>query len=403
MMTRPMAAGSGTPEHSRERTRLVGSSGRFPLSRLWGVPGDRRLDQAGFAFGMAGPGLAGPGAAWHGAARRGRAGLGAVWQGKESAQESLTWCGSSPMAFTHTRKIHPGFFLNEALADLPASTRLLFIGLWTLADREGRLQDRPRRIAAQIFPYESYHDETSVDTMLTSLDTNGFILRYMVNNQPFIQITNFIRYQQPHQRESPSKIPAPEPNMVRDEPRIDLGIAKDEPRIHVGSARVSGPREPGNQGAQRSREPGDHDAEGFSSEKPSASPRARAGASVPTRARKRAPDLAWESLVALMGYSPTTKSERGAWNKALADIRQAENGSAPDDLAADVLRRGRCYIERWPGIDLSPMALARHWAEMGQPARLRAPPKSPLTTQRMLERMGGEGGATRGDQIPGPS
>jgi hypothetical protein len=32
--------------------------------------------------------------------------------------------------------------------------RLLFTGLWCLADREGRLEDRPAEIKAEIFSYD---------------------------------------------------------------------------------------------------------------------------------------------------------------------------------------------------------------------------------------------------------
>lgn len=45
-----------------------------------------------------------------------------------------------------SRNIKPGFFTNEVLADMPALVRLLFAGLWTIADRDGRLEDRARRL-----------------------------------------------------------------------------------------------------------------------------------------------------------------------------------------------------------------------------------------------------------------
>jgi hypothetical protein len=45
-----------------------------------------------------------------------------------------------------TRQIKPGFFKNDELAELPIEARLLFAGLWTIADREGRLEDRPKKI-----------------------------------------------------------------------------------------------------------------------------------------------------------------------------------------------------------------------------------------------------------------
>ncbi len=56
-------------------------------------------------------------------------------------------------------------------------TRLLFIGLWTQADRDGRLEDRPKRLKAEIFPYENY----DIEKGLNELQSAGFIIRYKVN------------------------------------------------------------------------------------------------------------------------------------------------------------------------------------------------------------------------------
>ena len=52
-----------------------------------------------------------------------------------------------------TRNIKPGFFRNEDLAELGAYAMLLYAGLWTIADREGRLEDRPKRIKVDVLPY----------------------------------------------------------------------------------------------------------------------------------------------------------------------------------------------------------------------------------------------------------
>ena len=52
------------------------------------------------------------------------------------------------------RYLKPCFFKDEDIASLPHQTRLLYQGLWVLADKEGRLEDRPKRIKAEIFPYE---------------------------------------------------------------------------------------------------------------------------------------------------------------------------------------------------------------------------------------------------------
>lgn len=103
-----------------------------------------------------------------------------------------------------TRNVKPAFFHNEVLADLSPLTRLLFIGLWCLADREGRLEDRPRRIKAAILPF----DECSVNDALNNLHETGFIVRYEIDGQPLIQIANFVKHQYPHKTERPSILPS---------------------------------------------------------------------------------------------------------------------------------------------------------------------------------------------------
>lgn len=101
------------------------------------------------------------------------------------------------------RNIKPGIMANEFLADLPPIDRLLFIYLWMLADREGRLEDRPRQIKALALPY----DDLDVDESLSRIARAGFIVRYVNEGRSFIQITNFSKHQTPHPREQASVIP----------------------------------------------------------------------------------------------------------------------------------------------------------------------------------------------------
>lgn len=104
-----------------------------------------------------------------------------------------------------SRNIKPGFFKNETLAELPPLARLLFIGTWCVADREGRLEDRPKRIMAEVLPY----DDGDPDELLDSLSRAGFILRYQVNDQRLIQVLNFSKHQNPHYKEQASLLSAP--------------------------------------------------------------------------------------------------------------------------------------------------------------------------------------------------
>jgi hypothetical protein len=103
------------------------------------------------------------------------------------------------------RNIKPGFFKNEVLAEMPCEARLLFIGLWTLADREGRLEDRPKRIKGELFAFDSF----DVDAMLNLLQGDGFLTRYEAGGVRYIQIENFVKHQDPHYKEKASEIPAP--------------------------------------------------------------------------------------------------------------------------------------------------------------------------------------------------
>lgn len=105
-----------------------------------------------------------------------------------------------------TRLLKPGFFKNEQLAELPMAARLLFAGLWLLADRDGRLEDRPRRIKAELFPF----DDVDVDDLLAGLSDRGFILRYQAEAVAVIQIVKFLEHQTPHVRETGGNLPSPD-------------------------------------------------------------------------------------------------------------------------------------------------------------------------------------------------
>jgi hypothetical protein len=149
------------------------------------------------------------------------------------------------------RTIKPQFFLNEELAELPAMTRLLFVGLWTQADRDGRLIDRPKRLKAEIFPYDSFDMEKG----LKQLTDARFIVRYKANvnvsdsvlapEQPtnelaIIQIVNFSRHQKIDKvNEKPSELPPPMPidyNKTSNRlPKVEEGKGKEGKGMREGA------------------------------------------------------------------------------------------------------------------------------------------------------------------------
>lgn len=143
------------------------------------------------------------------------------------------------------RNFDPGFFTNEELVELPFEYRLLFAGLWTLADREGRLEDRPKRIRMELFPC----DAIDVDAGLQRLHDAGLVARYNVDGAAYLWIPKFLDHQRPHPRETPSRIPAyqgapqagqgrvgPVEHEPEGEPKANLRPAQGEPKANQGRA-----------------------------------------------------------------------------------------------------------------------------------------------------------------------
>ena len=104
-----------------------------------------------------------------------------------------------------SRNIKPGFFKNEILAECDPLARVLFAGLWCMADREGRLEFRPKRIKAEILPY----DDCKIDVLLNQLLQNGFIIVYSIDRANYLSIPAFTEHQNCNIKEAASIIPAP--------------------------------------------------------------------------------------------------------------------------------------------------------------------------------------------------
>ena len=119
-----------------------------------------------------------------------------------------------------TRQLKPQFFTDDDLGTAEPLARLCFAGLWTLADREGRLLNRPRQIKVQVLPY----DDCDIEKILDELEARKFIVRYTADGVSIIQIRSFKKNQTPHPREAERTLPQPQ---VMVEPRLDQGMAKD--------------------------------------------------------------------------------------------------------------------------------------------------------------------------------
>jgi len=109
------------------------------------------------------------------------------------------------------RAVKPDFFKDEDLAEVPFWVRILFEGLWCHADKEGRLEDRPLKIKAEIFPYDKVDTEKGLfllsEPKKHSPTHKPFIFRYTIEGENYIQIIEFNKHQSPHHTERESIIP----------------------------------------------------------------------------------------------------------------------------------------------------------------------------------------------------
>lgn len=95
------------------------------------------------------------------------------------------------------RNIKPQFFTNDELSELPPLARLLFIGLWTIADFRGCFEYKPKRLKVQLLPY----DDCDIEQLVSALEKSRFISIYSVQGQTFGKVLNFNKHQNPHKNE----------------------------------------------------------------------------------------------------------------------------------------------------------------------------------------------------------
>lgn len=86
-----------------------------------------------------------------------------------------------------------------------------------------------------------------------------------------------------------------------------------------------------------------------------------AAAPLASKQRQRDELLAAVLTVCEIDRASLTDSAKGPIRKAVAELRQV--GATPDEVA----ERAQRYRAAWPAINLTPTALARHWAEFAPP------------------------------------
>lgn len=113
------------------------------------------------------------------------------------------------------RTIKPEFWTDEKIGNLKRDERLLFIGLWNLADDEGVVKASPAFIKGQLFSYDVELRLNTVVEWIDSLQNARMIIPFIFNNESYFVIRTFIDHQVIN-RPSKSKIPASILNEIND-------------------------------------------------------------------------------------------------------------------------------------------------------------------------------------------
>jgi hypothetical protein len=106
------------------------------------------------------------------------------------------------------RQIDPAIWTNEQFCNLSFNARLLFVGMISNADDEGRLKGSAKYLKMVVFP----SDPSSIDDLIklrAEVIREKLATHYAYNNNEYLELPTFIKHQYMTKR-YPSSIPSPQ-------------------------------------------------------------------------------------------------------------------------------------------------------------------------------------------------
>jgi|SRR5882762_1640925 len=120
------------------------------------------------------------------------------------------------------RTFKPDLLKHELLFDmeteLKAPVRMIFAGLWTVCDREGRFKWKPRSIRAEVFPFDTF----DISRVLDALASRGFLVKYECNGELFGWVKSWTSHQFINNKEPQSSLPNP-----IDNEQLDVSVTRE--------------------------------------------------------------------------------------------------------------------------------------------------------------------------------
>ena len=264
------------------------------------------------------------------------------------------------------RSVHPDLHRDKTLAQVSASAERTFVRLWCHLDDEGRGEDDPDLLKADLYPRHRDMDADAIDADLNELAAYGLVIRYQVDGERYLccKPETWSTYQRP-QKKQDSKLPGPDADGAVITPVPDRDDTATRPVSPVGEGRGEGVG-------------GEKEKEGSVAPDKPARPPAR-------QAKNEEHAALFTALVEVCGYEPPIPGPEGSKiGKCAKHLR--EIGASPEDVTA----RAQAYRKRWPDIDLTPTGLVSNWAQVASSrnGHRRAPP-SPDACQKCGEKLSG--------------
>jgi hypothetical protein len=104
------------------------------------------------------------------------------------------------------RMIDPNIWQSEDFSKLSTLGKLVFIGLFSLADDEGRGRSNPVYLKSSLFPYEEGIRSADIDKTLSEISSNMSVVFYSCDGSNYYSLYNWSDWQK-IDRPSQSKIP----------------------------------------------------------------------------------------------------------------------------------------------------------------------------------------------------
>lgn len=121
------------------------------------------------------------------------------------------------------RMIHPELWGSSSVGRLSVHARLLWIGIFSNADDDGRMQAEPGYLRSLVFPFDRVSEKKVADC-LEEIEAEEMIRRYAVGRSHYLVVTKFRHWQKP-KYPTVSKLPTPPETDHSGQPSPGLGQA----------------------------------------------------------------------------------------------------------------------------------------------------------------------------------